>query len=154
MVGTYLLMVLGAYTSAIGAGLSCPDWPTCYGTWLPFLQPDVVAGSPYSVWQIAAEWTHRALAMLVGVLILATAIAAWQLDRRPLIVRSAGVAVVLLPLQVLLGRLTVTASLQPIIVTSHLATAILILLSLTTATLSAWIYDRSMLDGKTPTLPG
>lgn len=32
LVGTYLVMLLGAYTSAIGAGLSCPDWPTCYGT--------------------------------------------------------------------------------------------------------------------------
>lgn len=81
--------------------------------------------------------------MLDGGLILATAIAAWQLDRRPLIVRSASAAVVALPLQVLLGRLTVTASLQPIIVTAHLGTAILILLCLTTATLSAWIYDRS-----------
>lgn len=141
--GTYVLMILGAYTSAIGAGLSCPDWPTCYGTWLPFLHPDIVAGAPYSVWQITAEWAHRALAMVAGGLILATAIAAWQLDRRPLIVRSAGAAVVLLPIQVLLGRLTVTASLQPVIVTAHLGTAILILLSLTTATLSAWIYDRA-----------
>jgi cytochrome c oxidase assembly protein subunit 15 len=32
LVSTYILMLLGAYTSAIGAGLSCPDWPTCYGT--------------------------------------------------------------------------------------------------------------------------
>nr|WP_280178013.1 COX15/CtaA family protein [Halorussus marinus] len=37
---TYIVMLLGAYTSAIGAGLSCPDWPTCYGTWVPFLQPE------------------------------------------------------------------------------------------------------------------
>jgi cytochrome c oxidase assembly protein subunit 15 len=32
LVGTYVLMFLGAYTSAIGAGLACPDWLTCYGT--------------------------------------------------------------------------------------------------------------------------
>lgn len=29
LVLTYVLMLLDAYTSAIGAGLSCPDWPTC-----------------------------------------------------------------------------------------------------------------------------
>ncbi|MDY6779004.1 MAG: hypothetical protein SV760_00325, partial [Halobacteria archaeon] len=27
LVSTYVLMLLGAYTKAIGAGLSCPDWP-------------------------------------------------------------------------------------------------------------------------------
>ena len=46
LVGTSLVMLLGAYTSAIGAGLSCPDWPTCYGTWVPFLQPEIIADSP------------------------------------------------------------------------------------------------------------
>lgn len=29
LVGTYIVMLLEAYTSAIGAGLSCPDWPMC-----------------------------------------------------------------------------------------------------------------------------
>ena len=55
LLGTYVLMLLGAYTSAIDAGLSCPDWPTCYGTWIAFLQPEIVANSPYSAWQIFAE---------------------------------------------------------------------------------------------------
>lgn len=53
--GTYVLMILGAYTSAIGGGLSCPDWPMCYGTVVPFLNPEIIANSPYSVLQIFAE---------------------------------------------------------------------------------------------------
>lgn len=77
LVATYLLMVLGAYTSAVGAGLSCPDWPTCYGTVVPFLHPEIVANSPYSAGQIFVEWAHRDLAMIVGFLLLLTAIAAW-----------------------------------------------------------------------------
>ena len=144
LVSTYVLMLLGAYTSAIGAGLSCPDWPTCYGTWIPFLSPGVVANSPYSALQIFVEWAHRGLAMVVGVLILGTVVTAWygQHDR-PLIVWSAVLAIVLLPIQVLLGGLTVTAQLQPIIVTSHLGTAILILVSLTVTALVAWIDKRT-----------
>lgn len=71
---TYIVMLLGAYTSAIGAGLACPDWPTCYGTWVPFLHPEVVAESPYSALQIFAEWTHRGLAMTAGVLIPLSAV--------------------------------------------------------------------------------
>ena len=136
-------MLLGAYTSAIGAGLSCPDWPTCYGTVVPFLHPNVVANAPYSALQIFAEWAHRGLAMIVGFLILGTTIAAWRVERdRPVVVWSATIALVLLPVQVVLGRLTVTELLEPAIVTAHLGTAILILLGLTVATMSAWLYDH------------
>lgn len=139
---TYIVMLLGAYTSAIGAGLSCPDWPTCYGTWVPFLQPSIIANSPYSALQIFAEWAHRGLAMTAGFLILGTAIGAWVTHRNDAIVKwSATVALVLLPLQVILGGLTVTENLQPIIVTTHLGVAILILLCLLTTVLVAYLRD-------------
>ena len=143
LVFTYVLMLLGAYTSAIGAGLSCPDWPTCYGTWIPFLHPEIVANAPYSAWQIFAEWAHRGLALVVGFLILGTALAAWRFQRdRPVVRWSATLALVALPVQVILGRLTVTQLLQPVVVTAHLGTAIVILLGLTVATVSAWLYDH------------
>ena len=144
LVGTYVVMLLGAYTSAIGAGLSCPDWPTCYGTWIPFLQPEIVASSPYSALQIFAEWAYQGLAMAVGFLIFGTAIVAWRTHRDyPLVVWSATLAIVLLPVQVLLGGLTVTQDLQPFIVTTHLGVATLIILSLATTTLVAWLRVRS-----------
>lgn len=140
---TYVLMLLGAYTSAVGAGLSCPDWPTCYGTVVPFFHPEVVANSPYSALQIFVEWAHRGLAMIVGFLILGTTIAAWRVERdRPVVVWSATIALVFLPIQVALGRFTVTELLQPVIVTAHLGTAIVILLGLTVATMGAWLYDH------------
>lgn len=140
---TYIVMLLGAYTSAIGAGLSCPDWPTCYGSWIPFLQPEIIAESPYSAVQVFAEWAHRGLAMIAGFLILGTAIAAWSGHRNhPLIVWSAIAAIVLLPVQVVLGGLTVTENLKPIIVTTHLGVATLILLSLLTTFLIGWLAHR------------
>ncbi|MDS0223442.1 COX15/CtaA family protein [Haloarcula sp. S1AR25-5A] len=133
-------MLLGAYTSAIGAGLSCPDWPTCYGTWVPFLQPEIIANSPYSALQIFAEWAHRGLAMTAGVLIVGTTIGAWVTHRNtPIVKWSATAALALLPLQVILGGLTVTENLQPIIVTTHLGVAILILLCLLTTFLVAYL---------------
>lgn len=139
---TYLLMVIGAYTSAVGAGLSCPDWPTCYGTIVPFLHPDIVANSPYSAGQIFVEWAHRGVAMVVGVLIFTTVGAAWIGHReQPIVVKAATLAGLLLPVQVILGGLTVTQALQPIIVTAHLGIALLILLSLTAATVMAWCSE-------------
>jgi heme A synthase len=136
--GTYVLMVLGAYTSAIGAGLSCPDWPTCYGTVVPFLHPGVVADSPYSALQIFAEWAHRGLAMVVGLSVVLTALVARYTHERAIVEHSAAFAALLLPVQVVLGGLTVTESLEPIIVTSHLATAALILVALTVTTVTGW----------------
>lgn len=144
LVSTYVLMLLGAYTSAIGAGLSCPDWPTCYGTWIPFLHPNVVATSPYSALQIFAEWAHRGLAMIVGFLIPGTALMAWRCQRdRPVVVRSAALALGLLPVQVALGRFTVTRLLEPVIVTAHLGVAVAILVSLTVTALTAWFHDQT-----------
>jgi cytochrome c oxidase assembly protein subunit 15 len=139
LVGTYILMLLGAYTSAIGAGLACPDWPTCYGTWIPFLYPNVLAEAPYTAVQIAAEWVHRTVAVLVGIGILGSAFFAWiKQDRNRVVTLSMTIAFLLLPLQVFIGRLTVTRALEPIIVTSHLGLAILILVLLTAATVVCW----------------
>lgn len=143
LITTYVVMLLGAYTSAIGAGLSCPDWPTCYGTWIPFLQPDIIASSPYSALQIFAEWVHRGLAMTAGVLILATTVAAWRFQREHrFVVWSATLAFVLLPVQVLLGGLTVTRLLQPAIVTAHLGVATLILVALTITFISGYLLNH------------
>lgn len=138
LVVTYIVMLLGAYTSAIGAGLSCPDWPTCYGTWIPFLQSDIIANSPYSSLQIFAEWAHRGLALTAGFLILGCAVGAWLVHPDDGLIKwPATIALILLPIQVLLGGLTVTENLEPVIVTTHLGVAILILLFLLTTGLAA-----------------
>ncbi|MFQ3295532.1 MAG: heme A synthase [Halobacteriales archaeon] len=127
LVTTFVLMLLGAYTKAIGAGLSCPDWPTCYGTWIPFLQPEVYEDAAFTQWQIFAEWAHRGLAMVTGFLILGTAVAAWRRESIGRIGQlSAVFALGVLPVQVVLGGLTVTENLEPLIVTGHLGTAMLI----------------------------
>jgi heme A synthase len=140
-------MLLGAYTSTIGAGLSCPDWPMCYGTVVPFFHPEIVAASPYTAGQIFAEWAHRGVAMVVGLLIFGTAITAWRREMPSLVKWSASIAVAILPVQILLGGLTVTEGLQPFIVTSHLGTAVLILVALTVTTVTAELIHRRRVAG-------
>ena len=130
---TFLLMCVGAYTKAIGAGLACPDWPTCYGTWIPFLRPEVMATAPYTTGQVFAEWLHRLLAMVTGLLLVATGVAAWRRDPRGRPELAGVLAASLLPVQVLLGGLTVTQDLHALIVTAHLGTAVLILASVLVA---------------------
>jgi cytochrome c oxidase assembly protein subunit 15 len=76
------IVVFGAFVRLSNAGLSCPDWPTCYGraTW-PTHANEIAAAN--AVFERAVEsdktWreqTHRQLAGSLGVLILVLALLA------------------------------------------------------------------------------
>lgn len=107
---TFCLIVLGALVRAHEAGLACPDWPLCFGEWVP--QLDLKVGFEYS---------HRVLA---GSVALAFAGLAALLLRRsdtpPASRRLVIVAAGLLGVQILLGALTVWQLLAAWTVTSHL----------------------------------
>lgn len=98
---TYVLILLGEFTAVSASGATCGlEWPYCNGQLLPFGLPlhDFI------------EWFHRFVAMVVGFFILGTGAAVLRnYDARD--VRVGGVlAVVLLPIQVILGGTTVTFS--------------------------------------------
>lgn len=125
---TLLLITLGGIVRTTGAGLACPDWPLCHGKLLPLLQPLVLI-----------EWTHRLVAGVLGLLILAQLV--WALVVPALRSRLGGLAGLALGLylsQAVLGGLTVLHLLKPSIVNLHLANAlalfvVLIVIALRTA---------------------
>jgi cytochrome c oxidase assembly protein subunit 15 len=95
---TFALILVGIYTKATAAGLACnAQWPGTNGPFglLPATKP------------CAIEWAHRALAGVTGFAILGTALAAWRggLDRR--IRYASGIALAVLPVQILLGANTI-----------------------------------------------
>jgi heme A synthase len=128
---TYLLIVLGAIVRITGSGLGCGEhWPLCNGRLVPLLNdiPTVI------------EWSHRLLAALVSVMVLALGASAWRgAGSREPGARAAYVALVLLVVQVLLGAITVKTGLTPLLVILHLATAMLLLASLIGAARSPWL---------------
>jgi cytochrome c oxidase assembly protein subunit 15 len=80
------LVMFGAFVRLSNAGLSCPDWPTCYGqvTWPEHAQGVARADAafpdrPYEAHKAWREQVHRFLAGTLGVMVLALAVlASWR----------------------------------------------------------------------------
>lgn len=113
---TYFLIALGGTVLATDSGLSCPDWPLCYGQ------------TYYSgTYHTFLEQFHRFTAATVSILIvlLLIGIIAWARKDRALLTMAI-VAPILLVIQIVLGGLTVLWKLPPQIITAHLGTALAI----------------------------
>jgi hypothetical protein len=106
---TYLLVVWGAVVRVTNSGLGCPDWPLCYGQWLPPLDD-------MNAW---IEWIHRTWAAVVGLLVLAVVVVADalppSLGRRP----GRALALVFTGFQAYLGKITVETGSSGESVTAH-----------------------------------
>ena len=123
-----VVIVFGAFVRLSNAGLSCPDWPTCYGkvTW-PVHAHEVDAANaafPDRPVESNKAWREQVHRFLAGGLILTTfALAIWSWRRRRDLHGLAAVplaASVFILFQALLGMWTVTWKLKPIVVMGHL----------------------------------
>ncbi len=123
---TLILIGVGVYVRATGSGLGCPDWPTCHGGVVPPNEQEAII-----------EFTHRFVAALVGLLVIATAVQAWRRFRNtPAALWPALAAVPLVGIQGALGAVTVWEELPPEIVATHLLLAMAILSVMAAAALS------------------
>lgn len=114
---TYLLIVIGGIVRVTGSGLGCPDWPTCFGKWIPPMRADALI-----------EYTHRLAATLTSPLILASAYFGWKkFANEKVISRPLLWVIVLLGFQGLLGGIVVLMETPPNLVAVHMGNALLIL---------------------------
>ena len=121
-----LVVVLGAFTRLVDAGLGCPDWPGCYGYFtVPETAEEIrVAESRFpaalvEVGKAWAEMVHRYFATGLGALIVGITWFAYR-NRRQV---PFGLPVALLFMVILQGAFgawTVTLKLWPQVVTAHL----------------------------------
>jgi len=154
----FVVIMLGAYTRLTDAGLSCPDWPHCYGYLTAPHTSEQLQGAaekypaiPVNVKKAWTEMTHRYFAGTEGILILILT-GSFLFSRKIKSSRSVFVGSALLGLlglQVTLGMLTVTELLKPVIVLSHLLTGISLLCLLWWAYLDFFL-SRNAFPNTTP----
>ena len=100
MVFAFVVIVFGAFVRLSNAGLSCPDWPTCYGkaSWPGHEQEIATANAafPERAYEGHKAWReqgHRMIAGTLGVLVLSIAlIAVWSRPRLRWLIGASAVA--------------------------------------------------------------
>ena len=140
---TYLLILVGALVRASGAGLGCPDWPTCYGRWIPPTSiSQLPAGYDPATFNAVLTWTeytNRLLGVTIGFLITATVVAALRWHRsEPRILWPSVAALLLVGFEGWLGGQVVRSGLEPWMISAHLIFALLIVTLLLYATFVAF----------------
>lgn len=155
LVSVLVLLFAGAIVRVTGAGLGCPDWPTCWGCLIPpwkveqvdlskidfekfqkkaeRLGRDPQTVTPESLLEsfnarhVWTEFTNRLLALPVGLLSMVTLIAAF--GRPPgqrIVVFTAFASVLLVLINAWMGAKVVYSGLKPGVLTTHMALAMLL----------------------------
>ena len=143
----FLIITTGGWIRINDAGESCPDWPTCFGTWGFDVSaedqeewweenPDEIDSRGgthrYTTYQIFTEWAHRALVGVIGILVAYSHYTAWSLrdkigDR---VYKIHFVSSMFLIMQAVLGYVTVDLDNAPWTVSLHLFMALVFTISL------------------------
>jgi heme o synthase len=139
---TIALVVVGGIVRATGSGDACPQWPGCFpGRVLPPLEVHAIV-----------EFSHRFVALVLSVLIVATAWVAWRRERRdPAVLWTAIAAVGVLVIQSAIGAIRIETGPKALVTTLHFLTA-MALLSLVLVTATAARVPRGSRGGGDPTV--
>ena len=145
---TYLLIFMGGLVRVSGAGLGCPDWPKCFGRWIPPTNatqlPPGIDPSKFNYTLAWIEYINRLGGVLLGILMVIAAV--WVLAKYTKYLRiliPVLVAALLTAFQGWQGSVVVASQLEPIIVTVHMFLALVIVSLMIYATYEAYLLELS-----------
>jgi heme a synthase len=141
IVAIYLLIFVGGVVRSSGAGMGCPDWPKCFGLWVPPTSIDELPANyqevfgaklkgevlfnPIKTW---IEYLNRLLGVIIGFFVLITLISSFWYKTTRLTKTLALLGFVLTLLQGWLGSKVVSSELSHSMINVHLFLALIILL--------------------------
>ena len=169
VVAVYLLILVGGVVRSTGSGMGCPDWPKCFGQWVPpteanqlpanykevytaqrvaknqklartlqkmgfaqvagsiFAHPTQYIETDFNAVKTWIEYVNRLLGALIGIFVFLAVVFAlpyWRHDRTVFWLALA--SFMLTGVQGYLGSLVVSTNLLPVMVTVHMALALVI----------------------------
>ena len=159
----FMIITTGGWVRISDAGESCPDWPTCFGTWgfdvSPEEQekwweenPDEIdsrgAEHRYASSQILTEWLHRGLVGVIGILVIYSHYTTWSLrdEIGEKVYKLHYLATVLLVMQAIVGYVTVDLDNAPWTVALPLFMALIFTSSLMAVGLLWWQEQTGLPD--------
>lgn len=152
---TLFLIFVGGLVRASGAGLGCPDWPKCFGFWIPPTSaadlPAQFDTSQFNVFKTWTEYINRLIGVIIGLLITATFALSFRYRKKePAVLYSSGIAFILVLIQGWLGGQVVITGLDEWLITLHMLLAMIIMMTLIYAVFKASVQDIAvLLDSKT-----
>jgi len=140
---TLLLIFVGGLVRASGAGLGCPDWPKCFGVWIPPMTvEELPAGWDPSQFNPVHTWTeyiNRLIGVVIGLLITATLLLSIRFRKSdPVIPIASFTAFILVLFQAWLGGQVVRSGLAGGMITLHMLLAMIIVNVLLFAAWRGW----------------
>ena len=128
---TLFLIMVGGIVRAAGAGLGCPDWPKCYGLWIPPMHvSDLPSGfdvDSFNAFKTWTEYVNRLIGVLVGFFIAANFLTSLRYRRsKPSVTTSSLLALILVLFQAWLGGQVVRSGLASGMITLHMLLAMII----------------------------
>jgi len=133
----FALILVGGIVRATGSGMGCPDWPTCFGQWIPPTHESQLpanyqqiyanrgyADTAFNVRKTWTEYLNRLLGVFTGFTILATLLFALPYRRYDGRVFSLSLAgFILVGVQGWLGSRVVASNLMVGMITIHMLLA-------------------------------
>ena len=133
-----LVICAGGFVRMTGSGMGCPDWPKCFGSWIP---PTSVSQLPdnykeiysdrgydtlnFNVFNTWIEYINRLLGLVSGLFCLALFLVSLKLKNKTIFLLSSFL-VFLMGFQAWMGALVVYSILAPFKITIHMLIALFI----------------------------
>ena len=140
---SYLLIFVGGLVRVSGSGLGCPDWPKCFGRWIPPTSleqiPAYIDPTAFNIVLAWIEYGNRMLGVIVGIsILLMTAIAVIYFRKNSTIFYTSLISLFLVVSNGGLGAIVVSSILNPFIVSLHMILALCLVSTLSYLTIESY----------------
>lgn len=153
---TYAVILAGSIVRGTGAGLGCPDWPRCFGNWIPpvhvselpadYKEQFKVAGrmiADFDAFKTWTEYINRLLGAILGFMILVLFLKSFKYkDHEPNLPWYVFGLLLLVSIQGGIGAFVVSTHLKPWLVSIHMLIAIVMLFY--THTLNHYLFELGL----------